>query len=107
MTSRLREEAQKLHLLGLGELAPDLEALAVACEERGPTPIHYPDSYAVSRRPSGARLYPSNDGYLSPFVLKGLCGTVATTAGVVFSKEITEDRVRDMARAYRSRMAIA
>src|SRR6202035_4136780 len=38
MAAGLREDAQNLRSLGLSELAPNLEAIAVACGERGRMP---------------------------------------------------------------------
>ena len=108
MAAGLREDAQNLRSLGLSELAPNLEAIAVACEERGPNlvPVHHP----VVTRSRG-------DEVVRGFVLrmtivchmlfdKELHGTVATTAGVAFSKEISGNQVRDMVRAYDSSAAL-
>jgi hypothetical protein len=102
MAARLREDAQNLRSLGLSELAPNLDTVAMACEERGPNlvPVHHP----VVTRPRG-------DEMVRGFVLrmtiichmlfdKELYGTVATTAGVAFSKELSGNQVRDMVRAY-------
>ena len=70
MASRLREEAINLPALGLSELAPDLETIAVECEKRGPelTPIHDPIVTRSRGDQVAAHLYPSNDGHLSLFV---------------------------------------
>ncbi|MGO9276940.1 MAG: hypothetical protein ACLP3Q_05310 [Streptosporangiaceae bacterium] len=106
MAARLREDAQNLRSLGLSEFAPNLEAIAVACEERRQlVPIHHP----VVTRSRG-------DELVRGFVLrmnvicrllfeKDLHGTVATTAGVAFSKEISGNQVRDMVRAHESSAA--
>jgi len=104
MAARLREDAQDLRSLGLSELAPNLEAIAVACEERGPllVPVHDP-VVTRSRGDQAVRGYILRMTIVCHMLFeKDLHGTVATTAGVAFSKEIAADQVRDMLKAHRS-----
>jgi hypothetical protein len=102
--SRLREDAENLRALGLDKLATDVEVIAAECENRAYKPkpnIFFP---AVDRR-RGDQVVRSFALRLSEICLQGfekaLPGIVAITASVVFSKEITGGKVREMVRAGR------
>jgi hypothetical protein len=99
--ARLRKDAQDLQSLGLGEHAPTLEAIAMACEERaGSVAVHHP-VITRSRGDDRMRGYVLRMNFICRMLFeKDLPGTVATTAGVAFSEEISGDQVRDMVRAY-------
>jgi hypothetical protein len=104
IAARLREDAHKLSLLGSDELASDLEAIAVTCEERASAiwPAFLPP-VARSRGDQVLRGYILRMTFVSQRLFdKELHGTVATTAGVAFSKEISGNQVRDMVRAHDS-----
>jgi hypothetical protein len=103
MASRLRKDAGGLRMLGLDELATDVEAIAADCEKDAYIPkpnIVLP----IVKRSRG-------DDVMRGFVLRmsaicregfgnGLPGTVATTASVALSKRIRAHQVRDMVRAH-------
>jgi hypothetical protein len=102
LAARLREDAQDLRSLGLSELVPNLEAIAVACEERGPelVPFHLP-VVTRSRGDEVVRGFVLRMNFICHWLFKkDLHGTVATTAGVAFSKNIAAQQVRDIVRAY-------
>jgi hypothetical protein len=104
IAARLREDAHKLSSLGSDELASELEAIAVTCEERASAiwPVSLPP-VARSRGDQVLRGYILRMTFVCQRLFdKGLHGTVATTAGVAFSKEISGNQVRDMVRAHDS-----
>jgi hypothetical protein len=106
IVARLREDAQNLSSLGLGEHVQDLEGIAAACEKCSllQAPIH-PPMVTRSRGDQVVRGYILRMTILCDMLFdKELHGTVATTTGVALSKEISGDRVRDMVRAYVSRL---
>ena len=110
LAARLRQDAQSLASLGLYEFASDLEAMAIVCERN----TNQPDIgtlYPIEKRSRG-------DPVLRAYIFrlsmecretfrKWLPGTVATTAGVAFSKQIAGHNVRDMMRAITRRPAAA
>jgi hypothetical protein len=107
MAARLREDAQKVRALGLNKLGPDLEAFAVVCEKWGPVlaPIHHP-VVTRSRGDEVVRGFVLRMNFICHLLFeKELHGTVATAAGVAFSKNIAAHQVRDMVRAYESSAA--
>jgi hypothetical protein len=102
MAAKLREDAQRLRSLALSEFAPNLEAIAAACEERGPgLPVHHP-VVTRSRGDEVVRGFVLRMNFICHFLFeKELHGTVATTARVAFSKKnFTADQVRNMVRAH-------
>jgi hypothetical protein len=104
IAARLREDARKLSLLGSDELASDLEAFAARCEEYASVirPVHLP-TVTRSRGDKVLRAYILRMTIVCQMLFgKDLHGTVATTAGVVFSRKIGASQVRDMVRAYNS-----
>jgi hypothetical protein len=104
IAARLREDAHKLSSLGSDELAADLEAIAVTCEGRASAilPVSLPP-VARSRGDQVLRGYVLRMTFVCQRLFdKELHGTVATTAGVVFSKGISGNQVRDMVRAHDS-----
>ena len=104
IAARLREDAHKLSSLGSDELASELEAIAVTCEERASAiwPVYLPP-VARSRGDQVLRGYILRMTFVCQRLFdKELHGTVATTAGVAFSKEISGNQVRDMVRAHDS-----
>ncbi len=105
MAIRLRQDAQSLASLGFYEFAPDLEAMAVVCEKNINQPV--PDT--VVKRSRGDQVLRTYIFRLSKHCRANfgnwLPGTVATTAGVVFSKEIAGRTVRDIMRATTKRRA--
>lgn len=104
IAARLREDAHKLSSLGFDEFASDLEAIAVTCEERASAiwPVYLPP-VARSRGDQVLRGYILRMTFVCQRLFdKELHGTVATTAGVAFSKEISGNQVRDMVRAHDS-----
>jgi hypothetical protein len=104
IAARLRDDAHKLSSLGSNELASDLEAIAVTCEERASaiSPVYLPP-VARSRGDQVLRGYILGMTFVCRRLFaKELHGTVATTAEVAFSKEISGNQVRDMVRAHDS-----
>jgi hypothetical protein len=104
IAARLREDANKLSSLGSDGLAADLEAIAVTSEERASAilPVSLPP-VARSRGDQVLRGYILRMTFVCQRLFdKELHGTVATTAEVAFSKEISGNQVRDMVRAYDS-----
>jgi hypothetical protein len=104
VAARLREDAHKLSSLGSDELASELKAIAVTCEERASAiwPVYLPP-VARSRGDQVLRGYILRMTFVCLRLFdKALHGTVATTAGVAFSKEISGNQVRDMVRAHDS-----
>ena len=103
MASRLRNDAQMLHELGLDRLGNDVQAIAAECKSGGYTPesnVFFP----VVSRSSGNQMVRGFVLRLSAICLlgfdKALSGTVATTASVAFSKKINASQVRDIVRAH-------
>jgi hypothetical protein len=104
IAARLREDAHKLSSLGSDELASDVEAIAVACEDRASAiwPSFLPP-IARSRGDQVLRGYILRMTFVCQRLFdKELHGTVATTAEVAFSKELSGNQVRDMVRAHDS-----
>jgi hypothetical protein len=103
MAIRLREDSQSLQSLGANKFASDLEAMAIVLENH--TKNFNPGRLnPIVKRSRG-------DQVLRYFILllsmrcrelfgKWLPGTVATAAGVVFSKKITGHQVRNLVRAH-------
>ena len=102
MAIRLREDSQNLQSLGANKFASDLEAMAIVLENH--TKNFNPGKLnPIVKRSRG-------DQVLRYFLLlsmrcrelfgKWLTGTVATAAGVVFSKKITGHQVRNLVRAH-------
>ena len=103
MASRLRNDAQMLHELGLDKLGNDLQAIAAECKRGGYTPesnVFFP----VVGRSSGNQMVRGFVLRLSAICLlgfeKALSGTVANTASVAFSEKIDAIQVRDIVRAH-------
>ena len=103
MAARLRQDAQGLESLGLTEFASDLEAMAIVCEKNSNN-FNPGILNPIVKRSRGDQVL---RGYILRLSVicrslfkKGLPGTVATTAGVVFSKKITGHQVRDLVRAH-------
>ena len=73
----------------------------MACEERaGGVAVHHP-VVTRSRGDDLVRGFVLRMNFICHMLFeKDLPGTVATTAGVAFSKKISGDQVRDMVRAY-------
>jgi hypothetical protein len=103
MASKFRKNAEGLRASGLNELAADAESLATSCEKRLRAPSN-PILYPIVKRSRG-------DAVMRYYVLKmsalcregfgkGLAGTVATTASVALSKDISGDQVREIVRAH-------
>lgn len=104
IAARLREDARKLLSLGSDNLARDLEAIAVICEERASSiwPISLPP-VTRSRGDQVLRAYVFRMTFVCQRLFdKELHGTVASTAEVAFSKDLSGDQVRDMLRAHAS-----
>jgi hypothetical protein len=102
IAARLREDAHKLSSLGSDKLASDLEAIAVTCEERASAiwPVRL-KPVARSRGDQVLRGYILRMTFVCQRLFgKWLPGTVATAAGVVFSKKITGHQVRNLVRAH-------
>jgi hypothetical protein len=103
INSRLRENAQDFRALGLETLATKVEAVAMDCEKSAYKPepnVFFP----IVDRSRGNQVERGFIIRLSGICLagfeKGLTGTVATTASVALSKEITRERVREIVRAH-------
>ena len=105
MAIRLRQDAQSLASLDFYEFASDLEAMAIVCVKSANRPL--PDT--VVKRSRGDQVLRTYIFRLSMHCRenfdKWLPGTVATTAEVVFSKEITGGTVRNIMRAATKRRA--
>ena len=105
MAIRLRQDAQSLGSLDFYEFASDLEAMAIVCVKSANRPL--PDT--VVKRSRGDQVLRTYIFRLSMHCRenfdKWLPGTVATTADVVFSKEITGGTVRNIMRAATKRRA--
>jgi hypothetical protein len=104
IAARLREDAHELSSLGSDELAADLEAIAVTCEERASaiSAVYLPP-VSRSRGDQVLRGYILRMTFVCQRLFdKELHGTVATTAEVAFSREISGNQVRDMVRAHDS-----
>ena len=103
MAIRLREDSESLRSLGLKDFASDLETMAIVCEKNG-TNFKPGIFYPIVKRSRGDQVLRSYILQLSirchELFGKGLVGTVATTAGVVFLKKITGHQVRDLMRAH-------
>lgn len=104
LASRLRKDAEGLRTLGLDKLAADAEAIASDCEKSAYIPTKPNIILPILKRSRG-------DDVLRGFVLRmsaicregfgnGLAGTVATTASVSLSKQISACLVRDIVRAH-------
>ncbi len=102
MAIRLREDSESLQSLGLNDFASDLEAMAIVCDKNS-TNFKPGILNPIVKRSRGDQVLRSYILRLSirchELFGKGLPGTVATTAGVVFSKNISGHQVRDMVRA--------
>ena len=105
MAIRLRQDAQSLASLRFYEFASDLEAMAIVCDKNTNQPV--PDT--VVKRSRGDQVLRTYIFRLSKHCREDfgrwLPGTVATTAGVVFSKKIVGPAVRDIMRATTKRRA--
>jgi hypothetical protein len=102
MAARLREDAQSLLSLGASELADNLDVMAIVCEKYAnpPKPGALNPIVKRSRGDQALRAYILRLSVICRELFgKGLPGTVATTAGVVFSKKLSGHQVRDMVRA--------
>jgi hypothetical protein len=99
MASKLRRNAEGLRALGLNELAADVESVATSCENRLQAPSNN-ILYPIVKRSRG-------DAVMRQYVLKmsALCrrgfgkalpGTIATTASVALSKNISGAQVREI-----------
>jgi hypothetical protein len=103
MASEFRKNAEDFRASGLKELAADAESLATCCEKRlrAPSnPILYP-IVARSRGDLVKRYYVLKMSALCREGFgKGLAGTVATTASVVLSKNVSGAQVREIVRAH-------
>lgn len=105
MATRLRQDAQSLLSLGANVFASDLEAMALVCEKHAddfnPGPLN--PIVKRSRGDQVVRAYILRMSITCREIFhKMLPGTVATIAGVVFSKKVTGPQVRDIVRAYDS-----
>jgi hypothetical protein len=107
MATRLRQDARSLASLGFRKFAFELEAMAVDCEKN----INQADLGIIQPIVKRSR----GDQVLRAYIYrlsmrcretfgKWLPGTVATTASVVFSKNITRHKVRDIMRAITQRL---
>jgi len=101
MAERLRQDAQNLISFGLSGIAADMQTLAVRCENNAKQPDR--DKFnPVVKRSRGDQVLRAYVVRLSIFCRetfeKWLPGTVATTAKVAFSKEISGRQVREMVR---------
>jgi hypothetical protein len=108
MAARLRKDAEDLRALHLGDVAADLESAATSSEEWADQVRSTHEQMRwllpIVKRPRG-------DEVMRNYVLrvsshcreafdKWLPGTVATTASVALSKEISGDQVREIVRAH-------
>lgn len=102
MASELRKNAKGLRALGLGELAADVESVATRCDKRLHVQSHI--FYPIVKRSRG-------DAVMRQYVLQmaALCrrgfgkvlpGTIATTASVALSKNVSGAQVREIVRAH-------
>jgi hypothetical protein len=107
MAARLREDAEALRALHLGDHAADLESAAISCEKM----IDSATSFAGEMRWLFPIVKRSRGHVLRKYVLqmsahcreafdKWLPNTVATTASVALSKNVSGDQVREIVRAH-------
>ena len=105
MAIRLRQDAQSLASLRFYEFASDLEAMAIVCDKNTNQPV--PDTVVKDLAATKCCVPTFFDCrmHCRKNFGKWLPGTVATTAGVAFSKEIAGRTVRDIMRATTKRRA--